>query len=347
MRIAIVSSYPPRHCGIGSYAYAQAEGLRAAGREVTVISPPDGDGDVRVPFADGREFEEAARRGSSYDRIIVHFQPGLHFRPGALAAVSKIRTSLALLSLVRRRPQVEILVHEAHRPTRWRPDHIILRRAFAHARLMFHTAVEHRVFERDYRMRVEARLVDHREGVRVTGTMSRQEARRYLGIDTSEPLFLCAGFLHPWKGFDRAVRAFSSSDGPGRLVIVGSVRDATLDNLAYAEELRELAERTEGVTLIERFQSDEEFDAWVRAVDRLVLPYTRAWSSGALARARTLGTPAIVSAVGGLVEQAGPEDELVRSDDELRRAFERIRGLPPTRSPGAGRWPSIEPSRPS
>jgi glycosyltransferase involved in cell wall biosynthesis len=130
-------------------------------------------------------------------------------------------------------------------------------------------------------------------------------------------------------------------------VIVGSVRDATPENLAYAEELRELAERTEGVTLVERFQSDEDFDAWVSAADHLVLPYTRAWSSGALARARTLGTPAIVSAVGGLVEQAGPEDELVRSDDELRRAFERIRGLPPTRSPGAGRRPSIEPSRPS
>lgn len=290
-----------------------------------MISPPDGDGEVRVPFTDGREFGEA-RRGSSFDRIIVHFQPGLHYRPGATAAVSKIRTSIALLSLVRRRSQVEILVHEAHRPTRWRPDHVVLRRAFAHARLMFHTEVEHRAFERDYRMRVEARLVDHREGVRVIGPRDRQEARRHLGLDPSESLFLCAGFLHPWKGFDRAVRAFAGSEGRGRLVIVGSVRDSTPDNLAYATELRVLAERTAGVTLIEHFQSDEDFDAWVSAADHLVLPYTRAWSSGALARARMLGTPAIVSAVGGLVEQVGPEDEVVRSDDELRRVFERIRG---------------------
>jgi glycosyltransferase involved in cell wall biosynthesis len=350
MRIAIVSSYPPRHCGIGSYARAQAERLRAEGHDVTVISPPDGDGDVRVPFAAGRGFREAERRGSSFDRIVVHFQPGLHYRQGATAAISKIRTSLALRSLVRHRAQTEILVHEAHRPTRWRPDHVILRRAFAHAHLLFHTNVEHREFEREYRMGVPARVVDHREGVLVSGPKDRQRSREHLGLDPAEPMFLCAGFLHPWKGFERAVRAFAGSDGPGRLVIVGSVRDETPAHRAYADGLRELAERTDGVTLIERFQSDEDFDAWMSAADRLVVPYTRAWSSGALARARMLGTPAIVSPVGGLLEQLGPEDEVVRSDEELRRAIQRIRAQradPLIRSPGAEPGTSAEPSPPS
>jgi glycosyltransferase involved in cell wall biosynthesis len=350
MRIAIVSSYPPRHCGIGMYAHAQAARLRAEGLTVTVISPPDGDGDVRVPFSDGREFREAARRGASFDRIIVHFQPGLYYRPGATAALSKIRTSLGLLALVRRRPQTEILVHEAHRPTRWRPDHVILRRAFAHARLVFHTNAEHEAFERDYRMRVPAQIVDHRDGVHVEGPRDRDAARRHLGLDPSEPLFVCAGFLHPWKGFDRAVRAFGGSEGPGRLVIVGSVRDAVPANIDYAAELRRLADATDGVTLLEAFQSDEDFDAWVSAADRLILPYTRAWSSGALARARLLGTPAIVSAVGGLLEQVGPEDEVIRSDDELRRAIQRIRGSERSdvaASRDAARPPSAGPSRPS
>jgi glycosyltransferase involved in cell wall biosynthesis len=317
-----------------------------------VISPPDGDGDVRVPFSDGRVFREAERTGASYDRIIVHFQPGLYYRPGATAAVSKIRTSLALRSLVRRRPQTEILVHEAHRPTRWRPDHVFLRQAFAHAHLQFHTNAEHRAFEGQYRMHTRAHIVDHRDGISVNEPRDRRESRDHLGLDPSEPLLLCAGFLHPWKGFERAVRAFARSEGPGHLVIVGSVRDATPTNLAYAEELRELAERTSGVTLIERFQSDEDFDAWVSAADRLVLPYTRAWSSGALARARLLGTPSIVSAVGGLVEQVGPEDEVVRSDDELLGAIQRVRGSGPRDAsalprPGAAPRPSAGPSRPS
>ncbi len=352
MRIAIVSSYPPRHCGIGAYAHAQALRLRADGHAVTVISPPDGDGDVRVPFAGGREFREASRRGASFDRIVVHFQPGLFYRPGASAALSKIRTSLGLLSLVRRHPQTEILVHEAHRPTRWRPDHVLLRQAFARARLLFHTNAEHRAFERDYRMQVDARIVDHRDGVRVEGIRDRGAARRHLGLDPSEPLLLCAGFLHPWKGFDRAVRAFAASEGPGRLVIVGSVRDAVPANVAYANELRGLADRTDGVTFLEGFPSDEDFDAWVSAADRLLLPYTRAWSSGALARARSLGTTAIVTDVGGLVEQIGPDDEVVRSDDELRLAIQRVRGsgrrdVAASRSPAAGPPPSAEPSPPS
>ena len=325
MRIAVVSSYPPRHCGIGTYARARSARLRAEGHTVTVISPPDGDGDVRVPFVNGREFREAARRGASFDRIIVHFQPGLHYRPGATAALSKIRTSLGLRALVRRRPQTVILVHEALPSKWWRPDHVILRRAFAHARLLFHTRLEHEAFERDYRMRVPAELVDHREGVHVDGIRDQDAARRHLGLDPSEPLLVCAGFLQPSKGFDRAVRAFAASEGPGRLVIVGSVRVATPDNIDHAAELRELAAATSGVTLLEGFHSDEDFDAWVSAADRLILPYTRAWSSGALARAQLLGTPAIVAAVGGLVEQVGPEDEVIRSDDQLRRAIQRIR----------------------
>jgi hypothetical protein len=59
-----------------------------------------------------------------------------------------------------------------------------------------------------------------------------------------------------------------------------------------------------------------------------------------------LGTPAIVSAVGGLAEQAGPDDIVVRSAEELRAAFQRVRGTaragptpadrPPVLNPGAG-----------
>ena len=352
MRIAIVSSYPPRHCGIGTYAAAQARRLRDEGHAVTVISPPDGDGDVRVPFENGREFREVSRRGASFDRIVVHFQPGLYYRPGARAALSKIRTSLGLRALIRRQPETEILVHEAHRPTRWRPDHVILRRALARARLLFHTEAEHRAFERDHRMRVDARIVDHRDGVHVEGPRDKDAARRHLGLDPSEPLLVCAGFLHPWKGFDRAIRAFARTEGPGRLVIVGSVRDAVPANLAYAEELRALAAATPRVDFVEGFQRDEDFDAWMSAADRILLPYTRAWSSGALARARQLGTPAIVTDVGGLVEQVGPADEVVRSDDELREAIQRVRipaprDLAASRSPVGAPPPSAGRSRPS
>ena len=330
MRILVVSTLPPRPCGIGTYANAQVARLREEGHEVTVISPPDGEGDVRVPFENGRPFREAERRGADADRIVVHFQPGLYYRPGVAAALSKIRTSYELDRLVRRWPQVEILMHEAHRPTRWRPDHVILRRAFARASLLFHTDVERRAFARDYRLEPRGRLVEHADAVSTIGGVDRSEARRLLALDPATPLLLCAGFLHPWKGFDRAIRAFEASGLDGRLAIVGSVREHTPAIEAYAAELRVLAGATDGVLLVETFQTDEEFDTWIAAADRIVLPYTRAWSSGVLARARVIGTPAIVTDVGGLSEQAGPGDEVVRSDEELARAFARVADAVPT-----------------
>jgi glycosyltransferase involved in cell wall biosynthesis len=339
MRILVVSSFPPRHCGIGSYASAQVERLRAGGDEITVLSPPDGAGDVRVPFVRGREFREARRRGDGFDRILVHFQPSLHYRRGATAAVSKILTSAALLRLVRRRPQTEILVHEAvPHPPRWRPDHALLRAAFARASLLFHTDAERRSLERDYAIATRARLVDHREGVMAHAAPSKGDARRDLGLDPDERLFVCLGFLHPAKGYERAIEAFDRAGRPGRLVVVGSVREPTPENLAYARRLRHLVDGRRHIELREGFVSDDGFDAWIAAADRIVLPYTRAWSSGALAHAGVLGTPAFVSAIGGLPEQAGPDDEIFGSDEELVELFRRFgddaRVPPPDRVAG-------------
>jgi glycosyltransferase involved in cell wall biosynthesis len=313
-RVLVVSSYPPRHCGIGAYAHTQAERLRAAGDEVAVLSPPDGEGDVRVPFEGGRPFAEAERIGDSFDRIVVHFQPALYYPPRR--PIGKILTSWHLVRLVRRRPQTELLIHEADAPVRWRPDYVLLRRAFARAKLLFHTDAERVRLERAYRVEPRAEIVPHTDGVEVF-TIDRAGARRRLEIDADEPLYLCAGFLHPAKGFERAIEAWNRAGMPGRLVIVASLRDATPANLAYAEMLREACAGVERLTLVEDYVSDEDFDAWIAAADLFILPYRRSWSSGALARAQRLGTRAAVADVGGLAEQAGPGDVVFRTDDEL------------------------------
>lgn len=323
-KVLVISSYPPRHCGIGAYARAHADRLRAEGHQVTVISPSDGDGDIRVPFFGGRPFRAAARLGRGYGRILVHFQPALYFRPRAL--VSKVWTSLSLLWLCLRRPQTEILIHEADRPRWWRKDELLLALAFRAApALLFHTQAEREALERDYRMSVKgrSRLVRHVDGVVIRGPSSRAEARRRLRIPAGDTVFVSPGFLQPHKGFERAIEAVRGL-GSARLYLVGSVRDDTTENLAYAARLRALAGATPGVELVDRFVTDEEFDAWIAAADAVVLPYRRSWSSGALARAQAIGTPAVVAAVGGLPEQASPHDVVVRDDEELGRALARF-----------------------
>ncbi|MBI4261236.1 MAG: glycosyltransferase family 4 protein [Actinobacteria bacterium] len=324
MAVLLVAPYPPRPDGIGAYAATQAALLRAGGEDVVVLSPPDGAGDVRVPFFGGRPFLRAVRAGRGVERIVVHFQPSLYFRPRR--PVSKVLTSLGLLWLVLRRPQTEVLVHESDPPRpRLRPDHFLLRRALRRASLAFHTDAERRRFETEQRLRLRSfRLVDHTAGV--PAPASRAEARDRLGIEPGVRLYLCAGFVHPAKGFERAVRAFGeaaqASGAEGRrLVVVGAVREPRPENLAYAERLRELCERTPGAAFVDRYVDDDELDLWIAAADRIVLPYRRSWSSGILARARALGTPALVSDAGGLPEQAGPGDVVFSGEGELARLF--------------------------
>lgn len=321
-RVLIVGPAPPRLDGIAVYAAAQAEGLRAEGHHVTVLSPPDGDGDIRVDFFGGRPFRAAARAGADEHRIVVHFQPSLYFR--RRAPLSKVATSLGLLRLCRSRPQTEILVHEADRPRWWRLDEVLLRRAFRRAPvLLFHTATERDRFEQDYRVHRPARIVPHGQGIRVHDRPTREQARRRLGIPPDERVLVSPGFLHPAKGHDRAIHAFRGLDR-GRLYVVGSVRQDTRPNQEYARRLRALAAEAPRVELVEGFVSDGDFDAWIAAADAVVLPYLRSWSSGALARAQALGTPAVVTAVGGLAEQAGPGDVVVRSDRELASALAAV-----------------------
>jgi glycosyltransferase involved in cell wall biosynthesis len=339
-RVLVVSTFPPRHCGIGAYAAAQVQRLRASGDHVVVLSPPDGNGDVRVPFIGGAALRRASSIGGGFDRIVLHYETGIWFRPRS--PFTHVATAASLAWLAFRRPQLEVVIHEAHRPpSLLRPDYALLRLAFARAALRFHTRAEQRAFEAAYELRTRAAIVPHVEAVTVHATMSRADARARLGVEATGPLFVCAGFLQPDKAFERAFRAFAAAGSTGRLVVVGSVRDATEENLRYVADLRALAARSENVELLERFVSDEDFDAWVIAADVVVLPYRGAWSSGALARAQRLGTPAFVSDAGGLAEQAGERDRVFRDDGELAELMREAMRTPARRrrrasAPGDG-----------
>jgi len=333
VRFLIVAPFPPQRDGIGIYARAQVGSLRSEGHVVTVLSPPEGGGDIRVPFIGGRGLARAARLARGADRVVVHFQPSVYFAPRR--PVSKVLSSLGLLWLTARAgPKVEIVVHEADPPALWRPDYMLLRAAFRRAgTVSFHTRMEREALERNYRVGVRGRVIPH---LAASGAQpSKQEARSRLRIGTgSGPVFVCAGFLQPSKGFDRAVEAFALADGAARLYVVGSVRTPTAENRAYARDLAARCRAVAGAELVEGFTSDAEFDLWLAAADWVVLPYRRAWSSGVLARAHVLGTPAIVSSVGGLPEQAGEKDVVVRDDRELAEALGRAAGAPrPLRSP--------------
>jgi hypothetical protein len=161
-------------------------------------------------------------------------------------------------------------------------------------------------------------------------TVDRAEARRQLGIDPEQFMFLAIGFVQPHKGFDRAVRAFDGlgDEGTRRLDVVGSVRVDEPEYLAYAEALERLADATPGARVHLGYLSDERFDVWLVAADVLLLPYHFIWSSSVLERAALYDRPVIAMRVGGLEGQAADADvRLVEDDRELALAMREVAGV--------------------
>src|ERR1700744_3238391 len=82
MRILVVATAPPTHCGIASYAAQQVARLREAGHTVEVASI-DGRGDADFHFrltkaADLIALAKLVRR-SAYDRCYLHYQHEFFF----------------------------------------------------------------------------------------------------------------------------------------------------------------------------------------------------------------------------------------------------------------------------
>ena len=146
---------------------------------------------------------------------------------------------------------------------------------------LVHTEDERGVARRGLRDLLASRIGSARSGSELRApyrARRRSEARARLGLDPDGFVFLSIGFLQPHKGFDRAVRAFGDLGEHGcRLEIVGSLRVDAPEYVVYLEDLRELVDETDGVTLHEEYVSDAEFDVWIVAADTLVL---RTGSSG-------------------------------------------------------------------
>lgn len=348
-RVLMVSPYPPVRDGIAAYALQTVRALRRQGHDVEVLSPGPSAAHHHLDLLGPRGALALAKRVGDYDRVIIQFHPDF-FYPVPGEAKSRLAESLALIVPFARASHLEVVVHEIDgrfgNPRR--PDGQVARRLWRLPEsIKVHTGSERDAFIRDFGVdpsRVQ--LIAHGADFRPHTQMSREDARRSLGIDQDEFVFLAIGFVQPSKGFDRAVSAFRGLGERGaRLDIVGSVRVDDPDMVRHEAELKELCANVEGATLHSGYVSDELFDRWIVASDVVVLPYRNIWSSGVMERAGLFGRPVIATRVGGLAEQAAAQADvqLVEDDQQLRRAL--IDRLPPDESPEAD-WLADVPAAP-
>lgn len=328
MRQLMVSPYPPYRDGIASYAVQEVAALRRAGHDVEVLSPLPSAAHHHLPLPSPRSMLALAEMAKRYDRVVVQFHPDLFFEqwwgPVQRQAV------WAGFALVASRTELELRLHEIdYRSSRLRGA--LRRFALRHAAsVVVHTDIERtRCIEELGLPASKVSLVDHGASFTARTTMTRADTRAELGVPADVPVFVSIGFIQPHKGFDRAVRAFARLDGDARLYVVGDTRLDEPAWLQHCDELQALVDRTPGAELRRGYVSDEHFDLWIAAADRVVLPYRHIWSSSVVERARLLGTPTIVTSVGGLGQQAAGEHDVVVDDDEgLAAAMAAAAGVP-------------------
>lgn len=346
-RILVISPYPPERDGIAAYTLQSVARLRRAGNHVEVLSPYPSAAHHHQRLDNVRGVLQLLPLVRRFDKVLVQYHPDIFF-PAHVSALQRERIAAAMTYVWRRAHDVEIRVHEAdyartHHGAAWLATRSMWRAASS---ITVHTETERQAFHDAYGLPLARITVEpHGSDFAARSEDSREAARERLGIPVDTLLLLAIGFIQPHKGFDRAIRAFTSSgaasSGGARLDIVGSVRVEEPAYVAYLEELRRLAAATSGVHLHAGFISDEEFDTWIVASDCVVLPYRHIWSSGVFARAALYDRPVIASRVGGLRDQARSDTVLVDTDDELVDAIRRVlldRGVALSPPPGAP-WP--------
>lgn len=321
----MVSTYAPYRDGIAAYAVQEVAALRRQGHHVEVLSPMPSAAHHHLPLPSARSMVELVRMAAGYDRVVVQFHPDSFFSPdwgpGRRQAVWAAFGALAA------RTSLELRIHEIdYRVTRLRGAlrRLALHRADA---VVVHTGAERRQCVEAFGLPEDAvTVVDHGHSMTAKTSLSRAEARRELGIPAEDTVFLSIGFVQPHKGFDRAVRAFARLTAPARLYVVGDTRTDDDEWVWHCDELEALTAATPGAELRRGYVSDEQFDLWITAADRVVLPYRQIWSSGVAERAVLLGTPTIVTRVGGLEHQVGEHGVVVDDDDQLAEAMADVVG---------------------
>jgi glycosyltransferase involved in cell wall biosynthesis len=131
--------------------------------------------------------------------------------------------------------------------------------------------------------------------------ISKQDARKQLGLPLDEQLILFFGFIRHYKGLDILLKALSQvnknkQQQPIKLLIAGEF----YENEKIYHDLIQQLNLSEQVYLHTHFIPDSEVKNYLCAADVVVQPYRNATQSGVTPLAYYFEKPTIVTNVGGL-----------------------------------------------
>ncbi|MBN2322771.1 MAG: glycosyltransferase [Spirochaetes bacterium] len=334
MKIAWLSSWPPRPCGIATYSVDLVRALEAEGACVHVVCHTDGGTeneknvypviDLSKPGWDDAVYETV--KGIRPDVVHIQHEYGL-YRQGTDNASGLFRP------LFRWKTDglfpVAVTYHSVYTEMnrmmsfymtvlQQLADAGIVHEEYQWARLPVNTGV---LFENIY-------IIPH--GAAVHERTDREAAKNALDVGNKRVVGMI-GWFNRTKGFHRLIGGWDGiSDrlGPDTvLVLAGDARTLDPNQQEYKKKLLELVDgcrHKDRIKIILGSFSPVQYEKILRAFDLMVMPYIYASQSGNLAHSLSLGVPVVATAMEGLEEEikksragiAVPPDD----DEELNNA---------------------------
>ena len=152
-----------------------------------------------------------------------------------------------------------------------------------------------RIFEKSK----PAQLVQHPLYDNFGPIISKEEARKHLGLPVNEKIILFFGFIRKYKGLDLLLETMADErikNAGIKLLVAGEFYE---DEKQYQDQIEKLGIR-DNLILKTDFIPDSEVQFYLCAADAVIQPYRNATQSGVTPLAYHFEKPMVVTNVGGL-----------------------------------------------
>jgi 1,2-diacylglycerol 3-alpha-glucosyltransferase len=335
MKIAWISSWPPRPCGIAAYSADLVDALRKKRASVHIICHTDGGSASEKNIYPVLDTESAGWDEQVYTTVkkikpdVAHIQHeyGL-YRTGNDYAAGLFR--LLFRWKVENKFPVVMTYHSVYTKL-----NRIMSMYMDIMQKIVDAGIVHEEYQWAYLPVNTGRVMDNiyiiPHGAQIVSSFSKEKAKKAHGLEGKKVIGMI-GWFNQTKGFHRVLDMWDKlSDKLGSatvLVLAGDARTLDPRQQEYKKKLLDLAEQCrykDRIKVVLGSFSPQEYDELLATFDVMVMPYTFASQSGNLANSFAFGVPVVASAMEGLkaeIEASGagiavsPDD-----DDELMRAI--------------------------
>jgi glycosyltransferase involved in cell wall biosynthesis len=316
MKIVLLGPVYPYKGGISHYTSLMARSL-AERHEVVVLSYALQYPDILYPGSSQKDYSNDAFKIEGSHYLLNTVNPISYLKTAAF--VKKQRPDLliaqwwhpffapaywALTKLLRKRCKILFVCHNVFPHEKFPLQKILVPAVLKNGDAFI---VQSELDERALRSFVEnprvAKAVHPTYNAFKVSGLSRNEARKELGLGEDEKVLLFFGFIREYKGLKTLLRAMpeiKSSLLGCRLMIVGDFHSGQSE-AEYMDLIEESGCR-ENILLVGGYVPDDEVEKYFAACDLVVLPYDSATQSGIVQIAYGFEKSVVATNVGGLGE---------------------------------------------